>query len=603
MSEPRRTKLREETPKLQIEIEGEPKNLPVEPPSPEEVYLRRKAEVTAQDHAEFLKYQAEKEARDRQPEPGPAPAAPAKVNRRNFLTVVAGTAAVGEAAVLGYSVVKDQAVPAHGARHAGDTYTEAQRHNIERELINPKADIGGRGFGNWVLLMPTKMSGGTYAVDLNSGRALAWISYWNYGDFNPISHHLCAFPSAQPTAGFEFINSTQGGKNSLIYGIPTNIETPAEGFNIYRVRYDGAQMEVMENVSETTGLGLGVHVNIDPKDAERYFVTDGQKDIAACFDRRTSRVLAALKYDWEPNDRNLAMAWQNGGVLKISRLFPDPATGRYDYLGTKGQKIEWEMVPMGELFVEEGTLPGADPLHLCGADGTIWHPTGRWAATVVRLCGGQVVLDAENNFEPVAFLQFNKDAPDQYPVTRIDNDHWEVRFDKIFSPAHEIGFSPDGRFLCMMNNLRENNCSVFDSSDPDPQKWKKIAHIEDPLWRGKYPNPFHMVFSMDSKKLYLSILHPSPASSGVMVVDTDTWTIKKEIQGIGPDMQTLAVTYDGKYVVGVFSGFQRLSSGIAFIDAETDELVGIWPSNGGHHDCVIVPTELEHMKHTRSCTL
>jgi len=108
-----------------------------------------------------------------------------------------------------------------------------------------------------------------------------------------------------------------------------------------------------------------------------------------------------------------------------------------------------------------------------------------------------------------------------------------------------------------MNNLRENNCSVFDSSDPDPRNWKKIAHIEDPLWRGKYPNPFHMVFSLDSSKLYLSILHPSPAASGVMVVDTNTWKIKKEIQGIGPDMQTLAITYDGKYVVGVFSGADR----------------------------------------------
>ena len=86
----------------------------------------------------------------------------------------------------------------------------------------------------------------------------------------------------------------------------------------------------------------------------------------------------------------------------------------------------------------------------------------------------------------------------------------------------------------MMNNLRENNCSVFNSSDPDPRNWKKIAHIEDPLWRGKYPNPFHMVFSMDSSKLYLSVLHPAPASSGVMVVDTKTWMIKKEIQGIGP---------------------------------------------------------------------
>jgi len=485
---------KEERTNLKIDLRTDDNDLPSETLSVEETYLRRKAEVAQQDHEEFLQYEQERARRhaaeqvERQPSDDPT-TKPRDVNRRNFLTVVAGTAAVGEAAALGYSIVKDQTIPAHGARHAGDTYTEAQRHNIERELINPRADIGGRGFGNWVLLMPTKMGGGTYAVNLNTGRCLAWISFWPYGDYNPISHHLCAFPSADPVQGFEWVNSTQGGKNSMIYGIPTNIETPGEGFNIYRVRYDGAQMEVMENFAETTGLGLGVHVCIDPKTAERYFVTDGQKDIAACFDRRTSRVIVALKYDWEPNDQNLATAWRNGGTLKISKIYPDPATGKHDYLGTKGQKIEWEMVPMGELFVEEGTLPGTDVLHLSGADGTIWHPSGRWASTIVRLCGGQVILDAENNFEPVTFIQFNKDSPDHYPVTKIDNDHWEVKFDKIFSPGHEVGFSPDGRFCCMMNNLRENNCSVFDSSDPDPRNWKKIAHVEDPLWRGKYPKP------------------------------------------------------------------------------------------------------------------
>ena len=52
-----------------------------------------------------------------------------------------------------------------------------------------------------------------------------------------------------------------------------------------------------------------------------------------------------------------------------------------------------------------------------------------------------------------------------------------------------------------------------------------------------------------------------------------------------------------------FSGFQRQSTGIAVIDTSTDTLIGILPSNGGHHDCVIIPTKLEHMKHTRSCTL
>ncbi len=169
----------------------------------------------------------------------------------------------------------------------------------------------------------------------------------------------------------------------------------------------------------------------------------------------------------------------------------------------------------GELFVEEGSLPGEAPLTLTGADGTIWHPEGRWAATVVRLCGGICILDPEKNFEPAAFLQFNKDSQDQYKVEQVDKDTWKVVFDKIHSPGHEIGFSPDGKFLVMMNNLRENNCSVFSCTDPDPTKWRKVAHVEDPLWRGKYPNPFHMVFSMDSSKLYLSILHPRrrPAAS------------------------------------------------------------------------------------------
>src|SRR5262249_14632512 len=462
---------------LKMDLAGNASNLPAKLSGAEEVYLKRKAEVTQQDHQEFLEYQQKKARQtvEAQRAAYAEESAPRKLDRRSFFSVVAGTAAVGEAGVLAHTVL----APAQGRKHAGDNYTEVQRHNIERELINPKADIGGRGFGNWVLLTPTKLGGCTYAVDLNTGRCMAWISYWNYGDYNPISHHLCAFPSAEPSRGFEFVNSCQGGKNFMIYGIPTKVETPAEGFNIYRVRYDGSQMEVMENVAETTGLGLGVHVTIDPKTAERYFVTDGQKDIAACFDRRTSQVIAALKYDWEPNDQNLAMAWRNGGTLKISKIYPDPKTGKYDYLGTKGQKIEWEMVPMGELFVEEGTLPGTDPLHLSGADGTIWHPSGRWASTIIRLCGGQVILDADNNFDPVAFLQFNKDAPNQYPITKIDNDHWEVRFDKIFSPGHEVGFSPDGRFCVMMNNLRENNCAVFDSSDPDPRNWKKIAHIED----------------------------------------------------------------------------------------------------------------------------
>ena len=183
--------------------------------SPERLYLKRKAEVTQQDNAEFSQYLQEKSARDERlkvqlAEPPPRPRS--MLNRRNILTLAAGTAVVGEAVTLGYPLVTGQS--SMGPQQGGAVLAQAQRHPIERELINPQADMGGRRFGDWVLLMPTKMSGGTYAVNLNTGRALAWISYWNYGDYNPISHHLCAFPSADPTKGFEWINSTQGGKNS-----------------------------------------------------------------------------------------------------------------------------------------------------------------------------------------------------------------------------------------------------------------------------------------------------------------------------------------------------------------------------------------------------
>jgi hypothetical protein len=569
-------------------------------------YLARRAEVARADHETLRNYLEQKQAAAQLRPPERLTASSQEpegdVSRRGLLRAAAGTVIAAETAMLAYAGSQSKALGASSQGASGD-FERPQTGPISRELVDPRGGVGGRSLGAWIALLPTKLGGGVYALDLATNKVLASIWYWNYGDFNPISHHLCAFPSANPYDGFEFVNSTQGGKNCLIYGIPTTITEPGPGFNIYRVRYDGSQMQMVENVSETTGLGLGVHVNINPKDAQSFFVTDGQKDIAACFDRATSQVKAALKFDWNANSKELARSWQDGGVLTISRLYPDKATGKYDYLGTKGQKIEWEMVPMGELFVEEGTLPGENAAGLSGADGTIWHPSGRWAATIVRLCGGIAILDAEKNFEPVAFLQFNKGSPDQYEVVRASDDQWSVTFDKIASPGHEVGFSPDGRFLCMMNNLRENNCGVFATDDPDPRKWRKIAHVEDPLWRGKYPNPFHLVFSLDSKRLYLSVLYPAPASSGIMVVDTQTWRIIKEIQGIGPDLQTPAITYDGKYVLTPFSGFQRLASGIAVVETATDTLVGILPSSGGHHDCVIVPQELEHMKHTRSCTL
>src|ERR1700730_7252139 len=165
MSDGRKTKFKEtmqdiELPRLKREGESEAK-----PETPlTQIYLKRKAEVAQQDNEDFSDYLREKAARDQQQAPQPDPAqtaaapqtAPRKLNRRSLLTWAAGTAVVGEAVTLGYPMLTGQSIPDQGVRHAGSTSTEPQRHPIDRELVNPQADVGGRRFGDWGLLMPTK---------------------------------------------------------------------------------------------------------------------------------------------------------------------------------------------------------------------------------------------------------------------------------------------------------------------------------------------------------------------------------------------------------------------------------------------------------------
>jgi hypothetical protein len=110
---------------------------------------------------------------------------------------------------------------------------------------------------------------------------------------------------------------------------------------------------------------------------------------------------------------------------------------------------------------------------------------------------------------------------------------------------------------------------VFDTSHADPRQWRKVTYVKDPQWVGEFPSPFHLAFSMDGSKMFVSVLYPKPANSAVAVVDTRTWRIVKKFEDIGPDCQTMSVTYDGKYVLQIYSGFQRLSSGVFIFTQDT----------------------------------
>ncbi len=130
---------------------------------------------------------------------------------------------------------------------------------VDLEIVNVsdlRFKLNGYDLGHRILVMPQKMGGGVNLIDLGKGLALASLWDWNYGDYDPISHHIQAFPSSNPYQEFEFINSCQGGMNSLIYGMPTSVTDPPPGFNMYRVRFNGDVLELEENIAETTGRGL-----------------------------------------------------------------------------------------------------------------------------------------------------------------------------------------------------------------------------------------------------------------------------------------------------------------------------------------------------------
>src|SRR6267154_2566437 len=127
-----------------------------------------------------------------------------RIDRRNFMKL--GAACLGGAtASAGINYLTG------GALHGGQPATSPGFEGVAENL------------GKYIYLTPQKLGGGTHAVDLQSSKTLAWISYWNYGDTCPISHHLAAFPpdSGDPYQGFEFVNSTQGGENVLMYGLRT----------------------------------------------------------------------------------------------------------------------------------------------------------------------------------------------------------------------------------------------------------------------------------------------------------------------------------------------------------------------------------------------
>ena len=206
-----------------------------------------------------------------------------------------------------------------------------------------------------------------------------------------------------------------------------------------------------------------------------------------------------------------------------------------------------------------------------------------------------LILD-RTTWEPVCCLHTPEGSPGNLPVKKVASspDIWEAKFDDCKCVAHEAGFTPDGKYFTMMNNIRQNNMAVFDTSDPDPRKWKKFTFVKDPNWVGEYPSPFHLCFSMDGSKMFVSVLYPKPGRAPA------SWSIPRPGRS-SRSSRTSAPTarrWPSPTTASTCCRSSAASSGCraacSSFTQDTLEPVGYLPNFGGHHDCVIVPTKVEH---------
>src|SRR5262249_45582978 len=149
----------------------------------------------------------------------------------------------------------------------------------------------------------------------------------------------------------------------------------------------------------------------------------------------------AFRGDWVPKNRDsLERCWRDGGTLRLVRLTKAKETDKYELEGIKGNKINWEMVPMAESLVWSGQLPGDRPRALTGLDALVHHPNNRWSALILRMPAAALIMD-RTNWEPVCCLHMPEGSPGNLPVKKVSSgpDVWEVQFEDCKCVAHEAG--------------------------------------------------------------------------------------------------------------------------------------------------------------------
>lgn len=448
-----------------------------------------------------------------------------------------------------------------------------------------QAELFKKFDGN-VLVLPGKYSGVVQVMDLSVPETLAWYEYGLAGIDMAIPHHVAALPSADPYKGFDFYQSMQPPMAPYI-----NENSPEwrdrGDFKMYKMRYDGSgpqnQISVVNDISVTTGMALGVHVSIGVGENAKKYVAfaDGQKDLVLITTIDDNpKIVKAMRFDCNHVARQVT----------VSHVFPDSNTGKFNYQGRRGIKTTHESMLGEELMPADSTAAFVDAF--------TWHPTLPFGAVLLRRVGCCAIFDTRT-WEVVAMLSTAKGSPDNFPLVKQSGHTWTFAVPSVLTPMHEAGFVPSGEYLLTCNNVLQNNIAVFKSTNEDPRKWSKIAFVEG---FGNKFMPLHMGNVPDSRWVFFTVWARKPNNGYIAKVDTKTWQVVSKWD-IGPDPHTCDCTVDGKYMTTVYSGHQAGQSGVVIINVNTNKIEARLPSPGGHHDHVVVPASWEGLKTSRSTSV
>lgn len=461
-------------------------------------------------------------------------------------------------------------------------YAMAARHDNTGE---GQADVFKKFEGN-VILLPGKYSGIVSAYDLAVPESLAFYPYSLTGMEMAIPHHIAAMPSADPYKTFDFYQTFQPPASPYVNENSPEWRNRGD-FRMLKMRYHGEgkqnHFSVVNDISATTGMALGVHVSIGVgENANKYVAfADGQKDMVLITTVDDNpKIVKAMRVDYDPVARQ----------VNISHVFPDASTGKFDYQGRKGMKTSHEAM-LGE------ELMPADPTAVF-VDAFTWHPTLPLGALLIRRLGCCAIIDTRT-WEVLALLSTAKGAPDNFPLTKQQGYTWTFSVPSVLTPLHEAGFIPSGEYFLACNNVLQNNIAVYRCTDPNPLKWKKEAFVEG--FGTKYL-PLHMGNVPDSRWAFFTIWARKPNNGYICKVDPKTWQVVAKWD-TGPDPHTCDCTVDGKYMTTVYSGNQAGQTGLVVINCDTDKIEARLPSPAGHHDHVVVPHDWEGMKASRSTSV